>query len=142
MAEKLGAEVGDAVHVAPWSGSTAALFLWPVLQAPLVHQQHFSILAPAVAGGAGRLWVLELSTDFMPFYLGLVLCSWPDLASMWGVQPPQLFFPFRSKFLPCLGAGPLAMAQGMHGYGEQVCLSAPAGQSDSSWAASQAGRQV
>lgn len=57
----------DAAHVAPWSCSTAALVLWPVLQALLVHQQHFSTLTPAVAGGAGRLWVLELSTEFLPF---------------------------------------------------------------------------
>lgn len=34
------------------------------------------------------------------------------------------------------------MAQGIPGYGKQVCVSAPAGQCDSSWAASQAGRQV
>lgn len=50
--------------------------------------------------------------------------------------------PLDPSSLPCLGAGPLAMAQGIPGYGEQVCLSAPAGQCDLSWAASQAGGQV
>lgn len=70
-----------------------------------------------------------------------MLGSWPELASIWGFSHPSSSFPLDPSFLPCLGAGPLAMAQGIPGYGEQVCLSAPAGQCDSSWAASQAGRQ-
>lgn len=34
---------------------------------PPTHQEHFSIPAPAVARGAGRLWILELSTEFVLF---------------------------------------------------------------------------
>lgn len=56
-----------------------------------------------------------------------------------GFNQPSSSSPLDPSSLPCLEAGPLAMAQGIPGYGEQVCLSAPAEQCDSGWAASQAG---
>lgn len=68
-----------------------------------------------------------------------MLCSCPELASMWRVQPAQQFFPFGSKFPALSRSWAFGMAQGISGYGEQVCLSAPAEQCDSGWAASQAG---
>lgn len=65
-----------------------------------------------------------------------------NLPGCGGFSQPSSSSPLDPSSLPCLEAGPLAMAQGIPGYGEQVCLSAPAGQCDSSWAASRAGRQV
>lgn len=65
-----------------------------------------------------------------------------NLPACEGCSHPSCSSPSDPSSLPCLGAGPLGMAQGIPGYGEQVCLSAPAGQCGLSRAASQAERQV
>lgn len=102
-------------HVAPWSFSAAVL-----CSTLLVDQQHFSTPAPLVATGAGRPWVWNCAVS------ALLIVTCPMFMARTcqhvGLQPPQLFFLLDPSSLPCLGAGPLAMAQGIPGYGEQVCL--------------------
>lgn len=104
----------DAAHVAPWSCSTAALVLWPVLQALLV--QPAALLHPDSSCGRRGWEALGFGIEHRVSALLIVTFA----VFMARTCQQSSSSPSDPSPLPCLGAG--SLAQGIPGYGERVCL--------------------